>query len=88
MLLTVSAVSAQGYEWENYQCSDINDEQDVWDYCVINCLDNTCFDICLEDVYNACLEYDEPVDEVPEFGTFAAIGVLAIAGLFIYRRRN
>lgn len=31
---------------------------------------------------------DEPVDQVPEFGALAAVGILAAAGLFIYRRRR
>lgn len=31
---------------------------------------------------------DAPVDEVPEFGVLAALGVLAVAGLFILRKRQ
>jgi hypothetical protein len=31
---------------------------------------------------------NEEENEVPEFGTFAALGVLGLAGLFIYKKRN
>lgn len=29
-----------------------------------------------------------PVEEVPEFGALAAIGIVTLAGIFIYKKRN
>ena len=47
----------------------------------------------LEQIYTeiadeVCQLPDPGDEEVPEFGTLAAIGVLGVAGLFLYRRRR
>lgn len=97
LLLATSVVSADvqtNWNWEGqYKCSQFEGEfQEAIVFCSVQCSEyqdpfifNECRTACLQAVESDC--FDEP-SEVPEFGTFAALGMLALVGLFVYKRRN
>lgn len=78
-------IADEGFEWVGLSCSSDGfelPEGSVVRYVKIANFVGTSFEV---DAVEA--EYYLP-NNVPEFGILAAFGVLALAGLFIYKRRN